>query len=194
MNIIINSLIRKVARKMTTLPSIPMRVLPKATKEGQRKMSNNCHKKGHYKADCLAEGGGKEGQGPKMKGRTKGKAKKTTAAVAAKEKVKEKVEAWMVLLAVINEPESSFDAADLSYGSNLSDDDWFEEMDNLPNLQPVNDSNDSEMEENLPDNLDDMDSLLDLKSVSDSKICRWKGLTRELWRGIYHSIHLSFSS
>jgi hypothetical protein len=28
------------ARKTTTLPSIPTRVLPKAAKEGQRKMSN----------------------------------------------------------------------------------------------------------------------------------------------------------
>jgi hypothetical protein len=24
----------------------------------------NCHKKGHYAADCWAKGGGKEGQGP----------------------------------------------------------------------------------------------------------------------------------
>jgi hypothetical protein len=89
----------------------------------------NCHKKGHYKADCWAERGGKEGQGPKIKGRAKGKAKDMTAAVAAKEKVEEKVEAWMVSLAVIDKPELSFDAADLSCGSNLSDDDWFEEMD-----------------------------------------------------------------
>src|ERR1700678_104354 len=37
----------------------------------------NCHKKGHYKADCWAEGGGKEGEGPKMKGKAKGKAKGT---------------------------------------------------------------------------------------------------------------------
>jgi hypothetical protein len=64
----------------------------------------NCHKKGHYKADCWAErGGGKEGQGPKIKGRAKEKAKETTAAVAAKEKVEEKVKAWMVSLAVIDE-------------------------------------------------------------------------------------------
>jgi hypothetical protein len=83
----------------------------------------NCHKKGHYKADCWAEGGGKEGQGPKMKERAKGKAKEMTAAVAAKEKVEEKVEAWMVSLAVIDEPESSFDAANLSCGSNSSDND-----------------------------------------------------------------------
>ena len=28
----------------------------------------NCHKKGHKKADCWAKGGGKEGQGPRLKG------------------------------------------------------------------------------------------------------------------------------
>jgi hypothetical protein len=100
-----------------------------------------------------------------MKGRAKGKAKEITAAVGAKEKVEEKVEAWMVLLAVIDELESSFNAVDLSCGSNLSDNDWFEEMDSLPDLQPVSDSDDSEMEENLLDNLDDIDSLLDLESV-----------------------------
>jgi hypothetical protein len=115
--------------------------------------------------DCWAEEGGKEGQGPKMKGRAKGKAKETTAAVAAKEKVEEKVEAWMVSLAFIDELESSFDTVDLSCGSNLSDNDWFEEMDSLPDLQPVSNSDDSEIKENIPDNLDNMDSLLDLESV-----------------------------
>jgi hypothetical protein len=105
-----------------------------------------------------------------MKRRPKEKAKEMTAAVAAKEKVEEKVEAWMVSLAVIDEPESSFDAADLSCGFNSSDNDWFEEMDSLPDLQPVSDSDDSKMEENLPDNLDNMDSLPDLESVSDSEI------------------------
>jgi hypothetical protein len=45
-------------------------------------------KKGHYKADCWAEGGGKEGQELKINGRAKEKAKEMTAAVAAKEKVK----------------------------------------------------------------------------------------------------------
>ena len=29
----------------------------------------NCHKKGHKKADCWAKGGGKEGQGPRLKGK-----------------------------------------------------------------------------------------------------------------------------
>jgi hypothetical protein len=32
---------------------------------------HNCKKKGHYKSDCWAPGGGKEGQGPKQKGKGK---------------------------------------------------------------------------------------------------------------------------
>src|ERR1700678_279303 len=131
----------------------------------------NCHKKGHYKADCWAEGGGKEGQGPKMKGKARGKAKETTAAVAAKEKVEEKVEAWMVSLGVVDESEKIFDEPDLSCGCIPSDDDWFDEMDSLPDLQPVSDSDESDTEEiNSPEKSDDMDSLPDLESVSDSEI------------------------
>jgi hypothetical protein len=91
----------------------------------------NCHKKGHYKADCLAERGAKEGQKPKIKRRPRGKAKKTTAAVAAKEKVEENVEAWIVLLAVVDELESSFNIVDLSCGFNLSNNNWYEKMDSL---------------------------------------------------------------
>ena len=44
-----------------------------------------------------------------MKGKAKGKAKAAVAAVAAKEKEEEKVEAWMVSLAVVDEPEESFE-------------------------------------------------------------------------------------
>jgi hypothetical protein len=63
----------------------------------------------------------------------------------------------MVSLAVVDELESSFDAVDLSCGFNLSNNNWFDEMNSLLDLQPVSNSNDSEMEENLPDNLNDMD-------------------------------------
>ena len=34
---------------------------------------HNCHKKGHYKHECWAPGGGKEGQGLKQKGKAKSK-------------------------------------------------------------------------------------------------------------------------
>jgi hypothetical protein len=44
----------------------------------------NCHKKGHMKADCWAKGGGKEGQGPKGKG--KGKKPEANEANVAQDK------------------------------------------------------------------------------------------------------------
>src|SRR6202522_3225275 len=116
----------------------------------------NCHKKGHYKADCWAEGGGKEGERLKSKGKGKAKPKEAAAAVvAAKEKVEEKVEAWMVSLGVVNESEDSFDEADLSCGFNSSDN-LFDDTDSMPDLQSVSD--DSEMEErDLPEHLFDND-------------------------------------
>src|ERR1700678_1094444 len=107
----------------------------------------NCHKKGHYKANCWAEGGGKEGQGPKMKGKAKGKAKETAAVVVAEEKV----EAWMVSLADVDKLEENFDEAevDLSCGFNSSDD-LFDNTDSLPDLQSISDNSKIE-EDNLPD-------------------------------------------
>ena len=136
----------------------------------------NCHKKGHYKADCWAEGGGKEGQGPKMKGKAKGKAKETAAVVVAEEKV----EAWMVSLADVDKLEESFDEAevDLSCGFNSSDD-LFDDTDSLPDLQSISD--DSEIEEDdLPDYPSNVDESLgeaftipDIHSfpLSDSDSC-----------------------
>ena len=128
----------------------------------------NCHKKGHYKADCWAEGRGKEGQGPKIKKKAKGKAKEVAAAaVAAKDKVKEKVEAWMVSLAVI-------------------DNDLFDEMESLLDLESVSNSKISKTslpesfgkEYTIPfafpsphnDSDASLDGLPDLESVSDSSM------------------------
>ena len=69
---------------------------------------HNCHKKGHYKSECWAPGGGKEGQGPKQKGKTKSDEKKETGAVAetkskapaeSKGKEKEAVDkAWLAMI------------------------------------------------------------------------------------------------
>jgi transposase InsO family protein len=66
---------------------------------------HNCHKKGHYKSECWAPGGGKEGQGPNQKGKGKAKPedkkddqKKTTGASAeSKGKEKEVEEAWLAM-------------------------------------------------------------------------------------------------
>ena len=41
--------------------------------KAQGKKCHNCGKKGHFKADCWADGGGKEGQGPNQKGKEKDK-------------------------------------------------------------------------------------------------------------------------
>ncbi|KAF8811780.1 hypothetical protein BYT27DRAFT_7221343 [Phlegmacium glaucopus] len=65
----------------------------------------NCHKKGHYAADCWAPGGGKEGQGPKQKGKSKQKPKGGETSAGAKEKSDEIEEAWMVTLDDISETE-----------------------------------------------------------------------------------------
>jgi len=50
----------------------------------------NCHKTGHYKSECWAKGGGKEGQGLQW-----GKAAKEDAALAEEEK--EETEAWAAM-------------------------------------------------------------------------------------------------
>ena len=79
---------------------------------------HNCGKKGHYKVDCWAEGGRKEGQGPKQKGKgkdkgkDKGKEKEKDSASTAQDKKEEKPkseEAWMAMLGAKPEvPDTSF--------------------------------------------------------------------------------------
>jgi hypothetical protein len=54
-----------------------------------KKRCSNCNKCGHFKANCWAKGGGKEGQGPR-----RNKDKSSESAAIAEE---EKVEAWMVI-------------------------------------------------------------------------------------------------
>jgi Pol polyprotein, beta-barrel domain/GAG-pre-integrase domain len=44
---------------------------------------HNCHRRGHYKTDCWAKGGGKAGQGPRSKRYLKGKGKSQAANMAA---------------------------------------------------------------------------------------------------------------
>ena len=145
----------------------------------------NCHKKGHVKADCWAKGGGKEGTGPRQKG--KGKAKE--AANTATDKDDDGVwmaqvqtnlqlfkEEWGSLVEGNSDtPHSSASTAGC-WLSDYDDEDFFEaeedgsvnvgliatmdstgtDSDSMPDLQSVSDS-DSEC-----------DSMPDLQSVSDS--------------------------
>jgi transposase InsO family protein len=79
-----------------------------ASSKKKNVVCHNCHKKGHYKSECWAKGGGKEGQGPKQKGKGKSKddSKKETGGAAAeatnskgKEKEKDSVEeAWSAMI------------------------------------------------------------------------------------------------
>ena len=62
----------------------------------------NCKKKGHYKTECWALGGRKEGQGPNQRGKGKAKAKETTGMAKEKDEDKEKEkqveEAWLAII------------------------------------------------------------------------------------------------
>lgn len=83
----------------------------------------NCGNEGHYKSDCWALGGGKEGQGPSQKGKGKQKEKekgKESGAVA-KEKEKEKVEeAWLAMM-ISDEFEGMLDLKDVDSDSEASE-------------------------------------------------------------------------
>src|ERR1700678_1487854 len=95
----------------------------------------NCKKKGHYKSECWAPGGGKEGQGPNQKEKGKAKAKETAGTAKEKDEDKEKEkqveEAW---LAMIDEDELP-DLVDCSDS---------EDEDELPDLVDCSDSEDED--------------------------------------------------
>ena len=85
---------------------------------------HNCHKKGHYKSECWAPGGGKEGQGLKQKGKGKAKMEEkkddkkkesgTTASTEVKGKEKEVEEAWLAMIdGIESEDEGSDDGGSL---------------------------------------------------------------------------------
>ncbi len=76
----------------------------------------NCQKKGHKKADCWAEGGGKAGQGPKGKGQGRGDGKGKKDKQKAKESAASVKDAWMAMLGESN----STDSDDESLFSNLN--------------------------------------------------------------------------
>jgi hypothetical protein len=64
----------------------------KKDKDKRKVECHNCHKKGHMKADCWAKGGGREGQGPRQRGRASDSA---ASALAAKDK--DAIKAWVVI-------------------------------------------------------------------------------------------------
>ena len=83
----------------------------KKNKKGGSKRKGDCHncgKKCHWTRDCYAEGGGKEGQGPKQKekkdkekDKDNGKGKKKETAAVAKDDTKDdkkEEEAWMAMV------------------------------------------------------------------------------------------------
>src|SRR6202522_289469 len=128
----------------------------KGRKEGSSSKKNvkcyNCKKKGHYKSECWAPGGGKEGQGPNQKGKGKAKAKETAGMAKEKDEDKEKEkqveEAW---LAMINESELP-DLVDCSDS---------EDEDELPNLV---DCSDSEDEDDLVKEINNQSKMSDKRS------------------------------
>src|SRR6202522_114211 len=112
----------------------------------------NCKKKGHYKSECWAPGGGKEGQGPNQKEKGKAKAKETAGTAKEKDEDKEKEkqveEAW---LAMIDEDELP-DLVDCSDS---------EDEDELPDLV---DCSDSEDEDDLVKEINNQSKMSDKRS------------------------------
>jgi hypothetical protein len=95
---------------------------------------HNCKKKGHYKSDCWAKGGGKEGQGPNQKGKRKGKEKEKDAATVAQEKKEDKPkdakpkdeEAWMTMVLSQDFDIECSEVEDLETPCDKSDDSYAE--------------------------------------------------------------------
>ena len=127
----------------------------KKDKKGGSKRKGDCHncgKKGHWTRDCYAEGGGKEGQGPKQKEKkdkekdNKGKGKKKETAAAAKDKDSEKddkskeEEAWMAMV------DDELESECLEETSELTD----YPLDHILDLP------------NLFDGIDDVDEVIDV--------------------------------
>jgi len=135
----------------------------------------NCGKKGHYKADCWADGGGKAGQGPKGKGKGKekegggGDKGKETAASAKVGGDSDDEFAWMATLS----DDDDFDhVSDDNF--TLSEDELLEmisstsETDSMPGLMDYSDlEQDNDTDDDYFDS--DSESLPDLMGVSDSE-------------------------
>src|SRR5260221_146523 len=117
----------------------------------------NCQKKGHKKADCWAEGGGKAGQGPKGKaqGEGDGKAKENKGKAKESAAVAKEDAAWMAI-----SDHSDSDDSDYSLISDLSTCPTLDELldgiigdNDMPGLQQIfsDDEEDGEEGEGLED-------------------------------------------
>ena len=111
----------------------------------------NCEKKGHKKADCWAEGGGKAGQGPKRKAQGEGDGKgkedkgkgKVSAAVANEDA------AWMAIPDHSDSDDSDYSLiSDLSTCPTLDEllDEVIEDND-MPDLQQILSDDEGDVEE-----------------------------------------------
>ena len=119
----------------------------------------NCGKKGHKKADCWAQGGGKEGQGPKGKGQGKGDGKgkedkgltKESAAVAKADA------AWLAMLDVsdldddsdysLTSSQTTCPTRDELLNRITEGNDNVSDTDSCPNLQQIFSDDEDELEE-----------------------------------------------
>ena len=114
----------------------------------------NCHKKGHYAADCWAKGGGKEGQGPRNK-------KKKESASSAKVHEADGIWAMEDLGEdVVIEGECWADEFFEDVSSSEEQCDLSDEIDDLPALQTGSNSSDDEnaIPTSLPTQLHDLGS------------------------------------
>jgi hypothetical protein len=137
---------------------------------------HNCKKKGHYKSDCWAKGGGKEGQGPNQKGKGKCKEKEKDTATVAQEKKEDKSkdgkpkdeEAWMTIVLGEDFDVECPEVEETSY--NKSDDSYAEVYscfieDKAPITVP------SDPDPNIPNSIDDVDEATNTDhNLSDAKL------------------------
>ena len=133
---------------------------------------HNCQKTGHYKSECWAKGGGKEGQGPKGKGGPKGNEKKGEKASVA--------EAEDAVWSVVDEGEGldemmgdDRESMDL-YMLEVSNEDC-EETEDSPEVIDADPETADRLKSILlqppmPKNDDDVDSLPGLQSATQSSI------------------------
>src|SRR5713226_4275496 len=107
---------KRVLRKENKAQDEAFAAATEADKKAKKKEVEcfNCKKKGHYKSECWAKGGGKEGEGPKKprdkdkssKGKNKSKAKdgKDHANAAEAETSSSEDESWVVIVEVDDVP------------------------------------------------------------------------------------------